>query len=237
MGFLVASKRHEMSISQNLERVRERIAEACLRAHRDPGEVRLVAVSKTVSCDRIREALQWGQRLFGENYVQEALPKIRELGPGVEWHFIGHLQSNKAKQVAGRFQMIQTLDRVSLARELDKRAAAEDPLQVLIQVNVAREQSKSGVAVENLEALLEQVVQCKALRLCGLMTIAPLSPDPENARPHFQKLRELRERYRAQVAPPHCLEELSMGMTGDLEVAVEEGATIVRVGTAIFGSR
>lgn len=226
-----------MSISDKLERVKERIARACLKAGRDPGEVKLLAVSKTVGCEQIKEAIQCGQRLFGENYVQEALPKIRELGPGIRWHFIGHLQSNKAKQVVGKFQMIQTLDRASLARELDKRAATGNPLEVLIQVNVAGEQSKSGVAVEYLEELLEQVVELKGLRICGLMTIPPLSADPEEVRPYFQRLRELRDRYRSQVGPPHSLSELSMGMTGDLEVAVEEGATIVRVGTAIFGVR
>lgn len=226
-----------MSIRDNLERVRERIARACLRVGRDPGEVRLVAVTKTVQVERIKEALECGQRLFGENYVQEALPKIRELGPGPHWHFIGHLQSNKARQVVGKFQMIQTLDRASLARELDKRAGTGTPLEVLIQVNVAGEKSKSGVAGEALEGLLEQVADLKGLRICGLMTIPPFSEDPEQARSYFCRLRELRERYRVQLSPPHFLDELSMGMTGDLEVAVEEGATIVRVGTAIFGAR
>lgn len=226
-----------MSVGHNLERVRERIAGACLRAGRDPAEVRLVAVTKTVPVERIKEAVQWGQHRFGENYVQEALPKIRELGPGIEWHFIGHLQSNKARQVVGKFQMIQTLDRASLARELDKRVAEGNFLEVLIQVNVAGEQSKSGVAPMGLESLLEEVVELKRLKICGLMTIPPLSEDPEEARPYFRKLRELRDRYRSQLDPPHSFEELSMGMTGDLEVAVEEGATIVRVGTAIFGAR
>lgn len=226
-----------MSIGHNLEKVRERIARACLRAGRNPAEVRLVAVTKTVPVDRIKEAMECGQQLFGENYVQEALPKIRELGPGIEWHFIGHLQSNKARQVVGKFQMIQTLDRASLARELDKRVMENNILEVLVQVNVAGEQSKSGVAPVGLESLLEEVAELKGLKICGLMTIPPLSEDPEQARPYFRKLRELRDRYRTQLGPPHSLEELSMGMTGDLEVAVEEGATIVRVGTAIFGAR
>ncbi len=229
--------KHETSISRNLEKVRERIGEACLRSGRDPQEVRLLAVSKTVGCELIRQALQCGQRLFGENYVQEALPKIHELGAGIEWHFIGHLQSNKAKHVVGNFQMVQTLDKFSLARELDRRAPEGQPLRVLIQVNVAGEKSKSGVAPEDLEALLEQVAELKAIRICGLMTIPPMSSDPEQARPYFRKLSQLRERYSRQLASPHCLDELSMGMTGDLEVAVEEGATIVRVGTAIFGPR
>jgi pyridoxal phosphate enzyme (YggS family) len=230
--------RHELSVAQNLERVRERIARACLRAGRNPEEVRLLAVTKTVAVQRIEEALALGQRVFGENYVQEALPKIRELGPGIEWHFIGHLQSNKARHVVGAFQMVQTLDRVSLAQELERRArAAGTPVDLLIQVNVAREESKSGAAVEDLERLLEEVVNLQWGRLRGLMTIPPLGRDPEEARPYFRGLWELRERFRRQVPPPHCLEELSMGMTGDLEVAVEEGATIVRVGTAIFGAR
>jgi|YNPNPStandDraft_1061719.scaffolds.fasta_scaffold15405_2 pyridoxal phosphate enzyme (YggS family) len=227
-----------MSIGRNLEIVKERIAKACLRVGRDPAEVKLLAVSKTVGCERIKEAIECGQRLFGENYVQEALPKIRELGPGIEWHFIGHLQSNKARQVVGAFQMVQSLDRVSLAQELERRArAASTPVDLLIQVNLAREESKSGAGAEDLERLLEEVVNLQWGRLRGLMTIPPLGRDPEEARPYFRGLWELRERFRRQVPPPHCLEELSMGMTGDLEVAVEEGATIVRVGTAIFGAR
>jgi len=227
-----------MSIGRNLERVKERIARACLRVGRDPAEVKLLAVSKTVGCERIKEAIECGQRLFGENYVQEALPKIRELGPGMEWHFIGHLQSNKARHVVGAFQMVQSVDRVSLAQELERRArAADTPVDFLIQVNLAREKTKSGAAVEDLERLLEEVVNLRWGRLRGLMTIPPLGRDPEEARPYFRGLWELRERFRRQVPPPHCLEELSMGMTGDLEVAVEEGATMVRVGTAIFGAR
>ena len=227
-----------MSIGRNLEIVKERIAKACLRVGRDPAEVKLLAVSKTVGCERIKEAIECGQRLFGENYVQEALPKIRKLGPGIEWHFIGHLQSNKARQVVGAFQMVQSLDRVSLAQELERRArAASTPVDLLIQVNLAREESKSGAGAEDLERLLEEVVNLQWGRLRGLMTIPPLGRDPEEARPYFRGLWELRERFRRQVPPPHCLEELSMGMTGDLEVAVEEGATIVRVGTAIFGAR
>lgn len=225
------------SIAENLDRVRERIASACVRSGRDEGEVRLLAVSKTVGVELIREAMACGQRSFAENYVQEALPKIRELGPGIEWHFIGHLQSNKVKHVLGAFQMVQTVDRSSLAQELDRRAVAGPPMDVLIQVNVGREATKSGVAVEELEALLEAMVHLRGIRLRGLMTIPPLCQDPEEARPYFRMLWALRERFRPQVPKPHSLDELSMGMTGDLEVAVEEGATMVRVGTAIFGPR
>lgn len=225
------------AIAENLERVKERIARACLKSGRKQEEVRLVAVSKTVGVARIREAVACGQLLFGENYVQEALPKIREIGPGVEWHFIGHLQSNKAKHVVGAFRMVQTLDRLSLARELDRRAQGGPPLEVLLQVNLAKEPTKSGVAAEELEGLLEAVTSMRGIRLHGLMTIPPLCHDPEEARPFFRMLRELRERLAPQVPKPHDLHELSMGMTADLEVAVEEGATMVRVGTAIFGAR
>jgi len=226
-----------MDILENLLRVQDRIHGACHRAGRDPEEVRLVAVTKNVPVDRIETAMGLGLRCFGENYVQEAIPKIRVLGPEAQWHFIGHLQTNKVKNVVGSFHMIQTVDRVPLAREIDRRAAGSHPVPVLIEVSIAGEATKSGVAPDGVAPLLQEIFRLPNLRLQGLMTMPPLFEDPEGARPHFRALRELRDRLRAQVPPPHDLEELSMGMTGDFEVAIEEGATFVRIGTALFGPR
>lgn len=225
------------TVAENLKRVRERIEAACARSSRDPSGVKLIAVTKTVEVDRIRDAVALGQRCFGENYVQEAIPKIQALGEGLEWHFIGHLQTNKVKQVLGRFHMIQTLDRLSLARELEKRCGEREPIDVLVQVNIGREVQKSGVLPEELGEFLEGVTSMRGIVVKGLMTIPPLTDDPEEARPYFQALRDLRDKYQSYIPRPHSLKELSMGMTSDLEVAVEEGATMVRIGTAIFGPR
>ena len=226
-----------MDIQNNLEEIQRRIHEACARSGREPGEVKLVAVTKNVPVDRIRKAMACGIRCFGENYVQEALPKIRALGPDVEWHFIGHLQSNKAKQVVGTFHVIQTVDRVSLAQEIDRRAARREAVPVLVEVNIAGEQTKSGVAPGELQNLLDALIQFSNLAVRGLMTMPPFFEDPEDARPFFRSLRELRDRFRDRIPPPHCLDDLSMGMTGDFDVAIEEGATFVRIGTALFGPR
>jgi pyridoxal phosphate enzyme (YggS family) len=224
-------------IRENLERVRERIEAACQRCGRDPSQVKLVAVTKTVDVERIREAILSGQKCFGENYVQEALPKINALGPGLEWHFIGHLQTNKVKHAVGAFHMIQTLDRIPLARELEKRCQGREPMPVLIQVNVAKEPTKFGIPKEQLRGFLEELVEIRGIVIKGLMTIPPLCEDPQDARPYFSALRELRDQMAPFLSPPHSLDELSMGMTSDMEVAIEEGATMVRVGTAIFGPR
>jgi hypothetical protein len=226
-----------MGIAHNVQVIQERVARACRRTGRDPGTVRLVAVTKTVCAERIREAMACGLSCFGENYVQEALPKIRALGPGPEWHFIGHLQGNKARLVVGPFSLIHTLDRPSLALELDRRAAADSPVPVLVQVNISGEATKSGTTPQTLAELVRRVQACPNLRLRGLMTIPPLFDDPEGARPFFRALGQWRDRLRGQVSAPHSLEELSMGMTGDFEAAIEEGATLVRIGTAIFGAR
>jgi PLP dependent protein len=224
-------------IAENLSRLRDRIERACLRSGRSPREVDLLAVTKTVPVERIQEALALGLDRFGENYLQEALPKIRVLGSEIQWHFIGHLQSNKVKHAIGAFRMIQTVDRLSLAREIDRRAAGLEPVSILIQVNIALEATKSGVASDQLTALVQEVIGLPNLRLRGLMTMPPFFDDPERARPYFRALRELREGLRAQVHAPHSLDALSMGMTGDFEVAIEEGSTCVRIGTALFGQR
>lgn len=223
-------------IAQNLAEVRNAITEACRRAGRDPGEVRLVAVSKTVDLDRIRAAIDAGQNLFGENYLQEAKDKIDILGRQVGWHLVGHLQTNKAKPAVELFDLIHGVDRGKLARALDSAAARLGKVQdVLIQVNQGGEATKSGVAPEAAPALLKEVAGLPHLRVLGLMSMPPWFPDPEAARPYFRALRELRDHLRGLTGLP--LTELSMGMSGDFAVAVEEGATLVRVGTAIFGSR
>jgi len=216
-------------IADGLREVHERIERACARAGRSASEVTLVAVSKTHPADAVREAYAAGQRVFGENYVQELAGKAPALADLSElrWHFIGHLQRNKVKDVVRVGALVETVDSLRLAQELDKRTSARVP--VLLQVNVAGEAQKSGCAPDELDALVPAVRALSKLELRGLMTVPPLGEAPEASRPHFARLRALAERHR--------LTELSMGMSADLEVAIEEGATIVRVGTAIFGAR
>jgi PLP dependent protein len=223
-------------IAQRLRDVRTAIAAAAQRAGRDPGAVRLVAVSKTVDLAHIQAAVDAGQDLFGENYLQEARDKIAALGPQVSWHFVGSLQSNKAREAVALFDLIHVVDRLKLARALDAAAARQGKVQdVLIQVNQAGETTKSGVEPAAAPALLQEVARLAHLRVLGLMTMPPWFPDPESARPYFQALRALRDHLRGLTGLP--LPELSMGMSGDFAVAVEEGSTLVRVGTAIFGGR
>ena len=223
-------------VSQNLEEVQSRLRAAALRAGRDPADVRLVAVSKTVPLDRLREALAAGQRLFGENYLQEAERKIAALGPGVSWHFVGHLQSNKARGAVALFDLIHSVDRLKLALAVNDAAARVGKVQdILLQVNLAGEASKSGASPEAVPELVREISLLTNLNLLGLMTMPPYFPDPEEARPFFRALKELRDRLEQERH--YSLPELSMGMTGDFEVAVAEGATLVRVGTAIFGPR
>ncbi len=215
-------------VAANLRVVRDRIARAAERARRDPASVALVAVSKLHDAAAIRAAYEAGQRSFGENYVQELEGKASELASleGLVWHFIGHLQRNKVKAVLHAHPIVHTVDSPRLADELAQRAAPGERVRVLLQVNVAREAQKSGAAPEELDALVAHVRSHASLELRGLMTIPPEAGDP---RPHFRALRELAER--------HALPELSMGMSADLDAAVEEGATLVRIGTAIFGAR
>ena len=225
-------------ISRNLEDIKGRIREAALTAGRDPAEVRLVAVTKTVTLDRLQEAVAAGHTLFGENYIQEARRKITVLGPGLIWHFIGHLQSNKAKAAVEFFDLIHSVDRLRLARALDQAAARQGKVQkILLQVNLAGEASKSGTAPEAAQDLLREISRMPHLEVAGLMTMPPWFEEPERVRPYFRALRELRDRLRDMQLVPGGLPELSMGMTGDFEVAVAEGATLVRIGTAIFGPR
>ncbi|HEX9822101.1 MAG TPA: YggS family pyridoxal phosphate-dependent enzyme [Methylomirabilota bacterium] len=219
-----------LDIPGNLARVRERLARAAERAGRRADDVLLIGVSKTVDVERIRAALAAGLRALGENRVQEARGKVAALGRPVPWHLIGHLQTNKVKDALELFDVIHSLDRLELARELERRAAARGgPIETLLQVNVAAEATKGGVGPDAVGETLDAIGKLSHVRVRGLMTIPPEVERAEDSRPWFRRLRELAER--------HGLAELSMGMSGDFEVAVEEGATMVRVGTAIFGPR
>ena len=224
------------SLAENLEAVHARIAAACARAGRAPDAVRLLAVSKTYGPDAVRAAAAAGQRWFGENRVQEAAAKIPECPGNLAWHLIGHLQSNKAALAARLFDWVHSVDSAKLLETLDRHAAeAGRTLRALVQVNVSGERSKSGLAPAAVPAVLALAPRLRNVQIAGLMTIPPLAADPETARPYFRKLRELRDGWAAATGLE--LPELSMGMTHDLEVAIEEGATFVRVGTGIFGAR
>ena len=228
-----------MSIAVRLSEVRARIDAAARRAGRDPFAVRLVAVSKTFPIDAVREAYAAGQRDFGENRVQEALEKISASPDlAVRWHLLGHLQTNKARKAAPAFAMIQSVDGVDLLRKLDAAAAESGHApELLVQVDLAGEATKFGARPGEVRVILEAASSCRAARVVGLMTLPPIPDDPEESRPWFRQLRELRDGWLKAGIAPEMLRELSMGMSGDFEVAVQEGATIVRVGTAIFGSR
>lgn len=225
-------------VRDNILRIRERIASAAARAGRDPSAVRLMGVTKTVGDDRIMQAIEAGIDIIGENYVQEARRKIELMGKSAEWHFIGHLQTNKAKYAVRLFDMIHSVNRMSLAEELNRRAAAAGVVcRVLIEVNLGGEESKSGAPPEEAPGLIRAVAKMANLSIQGLMTMAPWYDDPERARPCFAGLRAIRDRIAAENIPNVTMRELSMGMTDDFEVAVEEGSTIVRIGRAIFGER
>ncbi|KAF0159544.1 MAG: alanine racemase [Syntrophaceae bacterium] len=228
----------ETDIRSNISLIRQRIEAASARSGRDPRSVRLMAVSKTVALERIREALEAGITLLGENYVQEAREKIPAIGHAAEWHMIGHLQTNKVKYVVNLFDWIHSVDRLELARELDKRAGQNNRrLNVLIEVNVSGEESKNGMEPDAALELVRQVSLLPNISVRGLMTMPPYSDNPENSRPYFQALRKLRDEISAAAIPNIRMDELSMGMTDDFEVAIEEGTTIIRVGRAIFGTR
>jgi hypothetical protein len=234
------------AVKENLLKVLERIEKAARKAGRDSNEIKLVAVSKTVETDRIKEAIEAGVTILGENYVQEAQKKIEEIGrPActerfgegrpVSWHFIGHLQSNKAKYAVRLFDMIHALDSVSLAEELNQRAEkAGGLMKVMIEVNLSREATKFGTDEEMVLNLAKSIQGLKHLSLEGLMTMPPYFDSPEMSRPYYIALRELKEKMAKEEIP---MKELSMGMSNDFEIAIEEGATFVRVGTAIFGAR
>lgn len=234
------------TIKDNLEAVRQRMMEAALRAGRDPNSIKLVTVSKAFPAERVVEAFSAGATILGENRVQEALekiPRVEELiasaGPapaGPCWHLIGHLQRNKARHVIGKFALIHSVDNLQLIQELEKRASALDAqVNILLEVNVSGEEVKNGCRPEETKGLADAVNACPHLNLEGLMTMPPLADTPEDSRRWFRELRELRDRL--VEAGHENLRQLSMGMTADFEVAIEEGATLVRVGRAIFGPR
>jgi PLP dependent protein len=228
-----------VSIALRLNEIRARVAEAATRAGRSPSDVLLIAVSKTFTIDAVRAAYDAGQRDFGENRVQEALQKM-DAGAdmAIRWHLIGHLQSNKARKAAERVAVIQSIDGVDLLRRVDAAAAAAGRrLQLLVQVDLAAETTKHGAPVESLPAIFEEARRCTAAEVTGLMLLPPLAENPEDTRPWFRRLREQRDRLLDTGTPSPMLRELSMGMSHDFEVAIEEGATMVRVGTAIFGQR
>ena len=224
------------TISDNLLNIQERIRKAAKRAGRDPGEVTVIVVTKTVEPKRVKEAISAGMRVFGENYVQEAQEKMGKFKEkNLKWHFIGHLQKNKAKLAVELFDLIHTVDSVELAQELNKRA--KEPVDVLIEVNIAREKTKAGVDPEGAVKLARAISAMTNLKLRGLMAIPPSFEQPEMSSPYFAMVRRLAERINKERLPGVYLRELSMGMSNDFEVAIEEGATMVRLGTAIFGTR
>ncbi|KAA0259184.1 YggS family pyridoxal phosphate-dependent enzyme [Deferribacter autotrophicus] len=224
-------------IKENLERVWEKIEKAAIKSGRNKDDITLVAVSKTFPVESIIEAIECGQRIFGENRVQEALSKIekiKEMKIDAEFHLIGHLQTNKVRYLKDNFSLIQSVDRVEVARLINERAKKINYVQdILLQVNIAREPQKSGVLMENFDELLEFVVNCENLKLKGLMMIPPFEENPENNRIYFSKMRELF----LDVKSKYDIEYLSMGMSDDFEIAIEEGSNMVRIGSAIFGKR
>ena len=238
-GGATASSELRTTIAANLLAVRSRIERAAQTAGRNPQDVRLVAVSKTVGIEHVRAAVAAGQSDFGENRVQEALQKIAgstELE--IRWHLVGHVQSNKARKAVAPFAWIHSVDSLDLLRKLDVAAWEQGSApNLLVQVDLAGETTKHGASPREVLQIVEAATACRAARLCGLMLLPPLAEDPEQVRPHFRRLRELRDELLAAGVEPDMLQHLSMGMSHDLEVAVEEGATMVRVGTALFGKR
>jgi len=226
-------------LHERLARVEERIRNAAQACRRPANAVRLIAVSKTMPAEIVQQAIEAGVTDLGENYIQEARDKINSLARfSANWHFIGHLQSNKAKYAVRMFDLIHSVDSLKLAKELDRHAKLNDKIQsVLVQVNVAKEESKSGIYVEDTLRLVTEISRLENIAVKGLMTMPPIFNAPEKVRPYFAELRRLRDKIKAEGIPNVAMDELSMGMTGDFEAAIAEGATMVRIGTAIFGDR
>ena len=226
-------------VKTSLGEIQRRIGDAAKSCGRRPASVRLVAVSKTVGSDRVGKAIDAGVSILGENYIQEAREKFNALcDRQVEWHFIGHLQSNKAKYAVRMFDLIHSVDSLKLAKALDKEAKQNNKVQrILVQVNISREETKTGIDASDAIDLISAVAKLNNVRVLGLMTMPPFFDDPERARPFFRQLAALKENIESQHIPGVKMDELSMGMSGDFEAAIEEGATLVRIGTAIFGAR
>ncbi len=228
----------ESGIKENIRQVLENVERACKKANRSPDSVKLVAVSKTKPNEILYEAYDTGIREFGENYVQELCDKIETMPPDINWHMIGHLQRNKVKYIVGRVAMIHSVDSLRLAEEISKEAVKKGcVVDILVEVNVAEEDSKFGIKVENAPAVIEEMSKLPGIKVKGLMTSAPYVTEPEDNRIFFEKLRKLSVDIKDKNIDNINMDELSMGMTNDYTVAVEEGATIIRVGTAIFGER
>ena len=226
-------------MKNRLSSIYRRIAAAARDSGRRPEDIRLVAVSKTVPIERLLEAVGLGVTILGESYIQESREKFNALyAHSVSWHFIGHLQSNKAKYAVRMFDLIHSVDSLKLSREIDKEAGKIDKIQqVLVQVNLGEESGKSGVLLDDTARLVTEMSRLPHVKVKGLMTMPPYFNAPEKARPYFKSLRRLRDQLATMYIPGVCMTELSMGMTGDFEVAVQEGATLVRIGTAVFGER
>ncbi len=226
-------------LKTRLENVLNRIKNAALACGRDPETILLVAVSKTIPTDMVKEAIEAGVKILGENYIQEARKKLGALSSHpVSWHFIGHLQSNKAKYAVGLFDLIHSVDSLKLARELNKQAKKINKIQeILIQVNIGMESTKAGVYEQDALSLIKDISHLENLSVKGLMTMPPFFDEPERARPYFSALRKLRDQIKKESIPNIAMDELSMGMTGDFEAAIDQGASLVRIGTAIFGKR
>ncbi len=226
-------------LADRLLGIKHRITESAIRAGRDPNKIKLLVVSKTQTMESVRELVRSGHVLFGENRVQEAALKIAALDSAIQWHLIGHLQRNKAKQAVELFQMIHSVDSVPLAEELGRRSLSHGKIQdILVQVNISGEKSKSGISPDRLFQLISTIRTLPGLAFKGLMTIPPFFDRPEDTRPFFQQLKSLADQIKTRQDMDESVEmELSMGMSNDFEIAIEEGATIVRVGTAVFGSR
>ncbi|HHU32932.1 MAG TPA: YggS family pyridoxal phosphate-dependent enzyme [Clostridia bacterium] len=226
------------SIASNLHIVRDKVSQAALKVGRNPEDIQIIAVTKTVDIPQMEEAIAAGITAVGENRVQEITKKYPLLKEKVDWHLIGHLQTNKVKYIIDKVKMIHSLDRFSLVKEISKRAQQQGiVMPVLVQVNVAEEESKFGLKVEEVIPFLKDIVGIKGLKILGLMTMAPFVEDAEEVRYVFRDLRNLAEKITKQAIPGVEMKHLSMGMTNDYEVAVEEGATLIRVGTGIFGQR
>lgn len=225
-----------MSLQDRMKEVNKRIEAACERSDRNPNEVQIIAVTKYVSMDATQEVVEQGLLHIGENRAQNALPKIEALGDKATWHYIGHLQSNKVKDVVGKFAYIHSVDRLSLAKEINKKAAAMNvKVNVFVQVNVSGEASKQGVEPNEARSLLMEMNKLPNLNIIGLMTMAPIVDKPEQARPVFRGLRMLRDELNAEQVTDEPITHLSMGMSEDFEIAIEEGATWVRLGTILVG--
>jgi PLP dependent protein len=228
----------DTDIAAGIDKIRQRIVAAAARCDRDPDSVKLLAVTKTVAPSVIEQAIKAGLTAFGENYVQEAREKIAVIGQRVQWHMIGHLQTNKAKYVVNLFDYIHSVDRLELAEEINKRARLIGrKINILIEINVSGEETKSGISAVKSIDLIKEVSGLKNVSVRGLMTMAPYSDNPENSRPYFSELKNLRDKITSEGIAGIQMEELSMGMTDDFEIAIEEGAIIVRIGRAIFGDR